>query len=291
MPPSLPPYLQPGSRITINLADSAGTLHATVSRGLPITTSQLVVARLDEKAQHSSISLSVGSEFVLKIFDPRFIKRRFNHDNIPWSYEAEEAATHRHHCSISNWQWRSPPESEDPAVDWEEYYYVRCSNMRFFEVAGYSRLVALQGSGVPVFYGYGSLDLSNTTPPRAIQPPVILIEYIQDAVTLKDVDARLLSRPLIRSLLDTVQRIGELGVCHGDPNYGNILLAPAHQPVRAALIDFDDCIWYDSGITWEDWCVEVASNGEVRETKRKIRKRLEDAGLEVPEECRPEVYT
>lgn len=154
----------------------------------------------------------------------------------------------------------------------------------YCEVTGYSRLAPLQGSSVPSFYGHGSVDLSHTTPRRAI-PPVVLVEYIDNAITLKDVDARLLTRPIITSLVDTVQRLGELLVCHSDPNYRNYLLAPADRPTRAGVIDFADCFWTAPDETEEEWSEQVLSEGEVREMKRKIRDRLEEAG-----ECRREVY-
>lgn len=111
---TLPPYLMPGCKVTVNLANSAGTLRATVTRELPITSYQLVVARLDEKADDARIALAIGSQFVLKIFDPRFIKRRFSLDDIPWSFEAEEAAKCRHNGALSLFHWSQVPESDDP---------------------------------------------------------------------------------------------------------------------------------------------------------------------------------
>lgn len=135
------------------------------------------------------------------------------------------------------------------------------------------------------FYGCGTLDLSISDPGRTLHPPVVLVEYIDNAVTLKDLDARTLDRSVIRSFVDAMHRLGKLGVCHGDLNLGNYLFAPAYKPTRAVLIDFADSVVPDPDTSDDLWEDIVHENGAVRETKKRIGWRFTAAGLPIPEEC------
>lgn len=153
------------------------------------------------------------------------------------------------------------------------------------KVEAYGSLVPLQGSAVPAFYGSGTLDLSISDPGRSLHPPVVLMEYTNNAVTLKDLDTRTLDRSVIRSFVGAMHRLRKLGVCHGDLNLGNYLFAPAHKPARAVLIDFADSVVRDPVTSDDLWEDIVHENGAVRETKKRIGWRFTAAGLPIPEEC------
>ncbi|KAJ7221682.1 hypothetical protein GGX14DRAFT_353219, partial [Mycena pura] len=103
----------------------------------------------------------------------------------------------------------------------------------------------LQGNTIPRCFGSGTRSLASER--RAISPHVLLLEYIQDAKCLEDIDPSVVDRSLGLALMKTARRFGELGVVHTDLNSSNILFAPAARPTRAVVIDFAD-----SGVREED---------------------------------------
>lgn len=284
-----PAYLAIGAELNIELEDSTGILRLTVVHPmLPFTSSQVIVARLSSKDTAAACRLAPGSIMVLKIFDPRFLKRRDpDDDDQPWSHEAELEGFNRHKGELT--RWCQTPHPDVLGIDnWEEFYFLRMCSDHAAEVEAYRRLHPLQGCGVPVFYGSGTLDLSRTASPRAFNPRLVLLEHITDAVDLRDIDPLLLSSPLVESLLGTVQRLGTLGVAHGDPNFTNYLFTPARRPTRAVLIDFADSVSRKPDSTDEEWARLVEEYDVVRETKIKIAMRFTIAGFRVPEACSPE---
>lgn len=283
-PVTLPSYLDPGEKLTIKLENSATSLHATVEHCLPLTTFQVVVATLLSSNTPDSGEVEVGQKFTLKIFDPRFFPRYRYPDSPEWSYAKEMLVESTGRLSKPVYRpdiW-DMPEGGFSDEEWEEFYYYLCAFSHRNEVEAYSRLRPLQGTAVPRFYASGSLDLSLVDPGRAICPPVILIEYIDNAVSLRHLDAHLLTLPLIESLLHIIDTTHELGVCHGDLNIGNILFSPPDKPTRALLVDFADALYREEDDSDEDWQGCVTFNNASGGMRGALRYRLGEAGLPIP---------
>ncbi|KAF9068923.1 hypothetical protein BDP27DRAFT_1363816 [Rhodocollybia butyracea] len=66
---------------------------------------------------------------------------------------------------------------------WEEWFYRLSMECYETERGAYANLSHLQGSVIPKFIGSGHLEL----PERAIDVPLIILEYIPDSVSLRDV--------------------------------------------------------------------------------------------------------
>ncbi|KAG5649660.1 hypothetical protein H0H81_002661 [Sphagnurus paluster] len=107
---------------------------------------------------------------------------------------------------------------------------------------------------------------------RAIVPHVVLLEYLPDAKTLRDVDPAVVGLPLIESLIATARAFGKLGVVPTDFNPGNILFVPGIR-THAVVIDFAD-----SGArrdeSDEEWRETVEENDDVRWMKRALERSL-----------------
>ncbi|KIP03585.1 hypothetical protein PHLGIDRAFT_121429 [Phlebiopsis gigantea 11061_1 CR5-6] len=222
-----PAYLLPGFEVTVSLAHSAGSVPATILLRLPFTWNQVVLCELKSGTKAHPHSLYCGTRFALKISDPRYLPRP-REDAPQWSYATEREAFPLH------------------KENWKEFYFLICKT---YQTSG-SR-------------GHGNLDLSIIDPERAVYPPAILIEYIDNAVTFKEVDVRLLDHALIRSFrVGAIDIMGSLGVGNNDLKPGNFLLAPACKPSRILLID-----WANAEIrghiltTDEQWEEYVETNG------------------------------
>ena len=74
-------------------------------------------------------------------------------------------------------------DGKDKPYLWEEYFYQYYMESSVNEVDAYSHLISFQGTVIPKFYGWGKVLLPPHT--RSIQPPAVLIEYI-DGTTLAD---------------------------------------------------------------------------------------------------------
>jgi hypothetical protein len=137
------------------------------------------------------------------------------------------------------------------------------------ELTAFKRLVSLQGTGIPRCFGAGRLDLTNTDTPRAISPPVLLIEYLDNSNTFEEDHLSLVT--LANSLLDTVKSFGRCGVTHGDMNNGNIVFSL--DPPRASVIDFGG-----SALRWkvsdEEWDDVVATRNDNPTVFMKLMKEL-----------------
>ena len=279
-----PVYLHPGAEIEVLLADSPDSVSATVLRHMPFSIYQVIVCQLTSKTRSQACHLQPGARFILKIFDPRYIPR-FCVDAPQWSYGSEKEAYPRHQGQLTKWCFGPRPQSA--GVDnWEEFYFLKCKTSQMCEVECYRHLAPLQGSAVPFFYGYGKLDLSAIDPTRSVHPPVILIELIENAAQLNEVDARVLDPTLVESFVGAVARMGpELGVTNNDLNPGNYLFSPMHKPDRILLID-----WSHAGIrepqdTEEEWEDNLKNNGALRWTKQVLAEKFLHAGLPVPPSC------
>ena len=124
-----------------------------------------------------------------------------------------------------------------------------------------------------MFFGYGKLTSATMRAdpaPRYINPSVLLIEYIPNALTLNDVDPAMLRPDLIRSLLDTVDNLQKFYVIHADPHAGNYLFTPN----RAVIIDFGTAFFKEAGETEEEWMSGVECQGDSRWARKLVAFKL-----------------
>lgn len=283
-----PYYLLEGADITIHHA-TYGTLYATVVRPFrPRTAMQLVLARLTRAAH--LCPLPVGLLFVVKVHDSRFIPDRSpKTDDIPWSAKSERRGWKMYQRDpLTTTPTTTPdpkcvrPDEVDESHVWESFYLRMMATSFMSERAVYHRLSSLQGTALPICYGDGVIDLSRTTPPRAFNPPVILLEYIPDAVTLRDIDPRLLTEPLMQSMLNIADHINDSGILLTDINPGNFMFAPADRPTRAIALDFADALLRDPNEDDQSWNESLSMEGARRTVKLWMRLRFEKMGLPVP---------
>jgi len=77
----------------------------------------------------------------------------------------------------------------------------------------------------------------------------------------------------MKSLIDTVDTFGPLGVVHDDLNPGNILFVPGDNPTRAVIIDFGSAILREEDPD-EQWTEAVRFNNDPRGLKVALRMKL-----------------
>ncbi|KAJ6472769.1 hypothetical protein C8R47DRAFT_1295639, partial [Mycena vitilis] len=148
------------------------------------------------------------------------------------------------------------PEEGD-LVGWEEYYYQICEYTFRDESSAYDRIAPLQGTAIPRCFASGTRSL--VAEQRIISPRVLLLEYIPDVISLRDIDPSAIPAAskleLGNSLIKTAHQFAEFGVVHTDVNVGNILFTPVACPTRAAIIDFGEAFVRrdeDNGDDWEE---------------------------------------
>jgi hypothetical protein len=263
---NFPSYYQKGSLLSVRTITSGSVADMSFkvdSAFTPSTMSQVLVVEPD----------SGGSTIVLKVSDPRFISHRFQSKH-PWDPAAEvEAAQRRLHNTPFDFEFPRWPVRED-RVGWEEWYFRQAKFSFSNEVATYSRLRVLQGGGVPKCFGWGTLDFSG----RPISPDVLFLEYLNDAHSLRDVETKLITEPIVRALKETVSAFGRLGVVHCDLNYGNIVfLVGCGGIYRAVIIDFGSSCVRDDELD-EEWDTIVEEQSDVVY----LEKRLASAFKERP---------
>ena len=132
------------------------------------------------------------------------------------------------------------------------------------EVHAYTRLESLQDVAIPRLYGLGTLDLSATRTKRAVAPPVLLLQHLDDVRSLEELDSPLISQALLDSALESVQRFTMLGVVHNDLNGSEILGFPARRPMHAFIIDFAHAIIRQDEDDDEEWAEKVLEAGDFR---------------------------
>jgi hypothetical protein len=200
LPDSSPHYLA-GSQLCLQLA--TGIISVTVVNAYtPFAISQLLLILLNDLP------------IIAKVHDTRFLSHRSGTKNMPphpWSYEFEVEAIRQTNPN-PNLEFAPHPASRVGEVS------SSANGTRFRnEVESCQRLRCLEGQGLPLFLGSGSFLLEG----RSFSPHVVLLEYIQDAVTLKDIAVR--PKPsIISSLAKTVSAFGVLGVTHNDLTLDNI---------------------------------------------------------------------
>jgi hypothetical protein len=201
---------------------------------------------------------------IIKVYDPRY----FNHRQSskyrpahPWSYQIE-AEVIRQTTPDPNFDFSLYPQHND-FVGWEIWYYQQVEYTFRSEVESYMRLAPLQGREIPCCYGSGHLVLEN----RAFFPHILLLQYIPDAVNLRDIVVKP-DQSIILSLVETVCAFGALGVTHNDLNPGNILFSPPNSPTHAVIIDFGHAYYREDGDSDQEWNDIVKENGDVGAFKR-----------------------
>lgn len=291
-----PYYLSEGANLTIRHS-TYGTIYATVVRPfLPRTSLQLVLARLTRAVR--PCPLSEGLLFVLKVYDNRFTGSRSpRQDDIPWSVASEQRGWAQYQrnpmkrtpTTTLDPDWERPTHGDDdegipadPDGVWECFYFRAMDTCFLAERASYIQLSSLQGTEIPVFYGDGVLDISGTTPPRVRNPPVILLEYIPNAVTLRDVNPRVLTESLMRSMLNVVDHINGLNVLLTDINPGNFMYAPADRPTRAIAVDFADARLRSPDEPDESWAEMVSLESAPSGIRLWLRMQFQKTGLPTP---------
>ncbi|KAG5638935.1 hypothetical protein H0H81_008435 [Sphagnurus paluster] len=122
---------------------------------------------------------------------------------------------------------------------------------------------------IPRCFATGRLLLDE----RTISPRAILIEYLPDAKTLRDVEPSVVDLALAQSLVQTARAFADLGVVHTDLNLGNILFVPGTRPTRAIIIDFAE-----SGVREdeddEEWLRIVTFNYDAVWLKKQLSRTL-----------------
>ncbi|EKM53671.1 uncharacterized protein PHACADRAFT_176081 [Phanerochaete carnosa HHB-10118-sp] len=205
--------------------------------------------------QHKVDSLGEAqTPYIVKIFDPRFMR---NARRCPWRHIAEAKAARIHGGQL---QFDPRERPDGPDVDYEESpqkcelaHFRVAAWMHHNECLAYKHLARLQGSTVPIFYGSGTLDLSGTKPPRAVNPFVIFLEYIHDAIPLATIDPLRLTEPLMRSFINSGDCLSSEGVIDAGASWADILLVPAHNPTRVVVIDFANSWTRDAAADGGDW--------------------------------------
>lgn len=241
-------YYRPGSRLMIELSGHNSCVTVNVLRPIiPFTMSQVLLVEIDFDGIQN---LPLAACAILKIYDPRFICPRTAtgpRPAGPWSLSAETSAAQQFKRDPK--YTFSPFPGRDDLVGWEIFYLHWMENSFWPEKTVYDRLVSLQGSGIPRCYASGTILLSD----RAISPHILLLEYIPDAFSIRDIEvdreqtkditqglSTRVAPYLARSMLDTVASFARLGVTQNDSHARNFLFSPRDQPTRAVVIDFGE---------------------------------------------------
>ncbi|KAI0329997.1 hypothetical protein GY45DRAFT_792351 [Cubamyces sp. BRFM 1775] len=275
------PMFSPGARIILTTADDGRTLTFTIDRPFaPFTKSLVLLARCPELTPDA---------VVIKIYDPRFLDDRVSvvpsQPSRPWTPAAEKAAAALPKDEFDEaLLWEDEPEDTDVAGKaaraalWEEHYRRLSFECFEAETSAYDRLRALQGGAIPRLLFAGVWQ-----PPdeRAIRPPAIVLEYIPDAVSLRDVSADVLQPGVCAALVRAVDSFQAHGVFHGDIHQENVLFTPRARPARAVVIDFGCAGVRAEGEDEESWQFNVtfANDGG------RVRRLLKEKGVVLPEDA------
>jgi serine/threonine protein kinase len=287
-PDHIPIEYQPGSTLRFKIDQDIVTA-TIVYVFTPFTYSQVAVVRTNHAHTIGQIHLPEDFLLVAKIHDVRFIKERNGIFNKrfetqveiphPWSYELEASAAQNRldfTYSDSDEYPERPDYDEEDQLLWENWIF-HLTEVKFRdEVESYRLCKSLQGHGIPLFYGSGTLDQSSFSTQRAVSTQVIFLEYIQDAKSLHDADPVSITPAIVTSLIATVKSFEPLGVIHGDLNNGNILISS--NPPRGAIIDFG-VGGVRRSTSDERWREVIFSQDDVGQIVRLIRSKLKGYDL------------
>ncbi|KAI0699417.1 hypothetical protein BC835DRAFT_567624 [Cytidiella melzeri] len=267
-----------GNRISLTTKERVLTF--TISKLFtPITKSVVLLARCAE----------LGADpVVIKIYDPRFLDERFStvpsQPSRPWTLAAERAAAELPPDAFDESQlWEDEPEQDDVggqakrAALWEEQFRRLSFGCFEVELGAYEHLRALQGCEIPRLYLSGVLLPSDE---RAILPPAIVIEYIPDAISLRDVSGDVVDARIAAGLVRAVDSFPAHGVYHGDVNHNNVLFKRS-TPMRAVVIDFGCAGVREEAEDDETWQFNVDFAGD----GVKLRRLLKDKGIDIVDDA------
>jgi hypothetical protein len=240
------------------------------------TRNQVLVVRPQTIPPGLSPPLSLDSWYILKAYDPRYdIYRECRESrpdgvlvqtNHPWSLEAElKAVAFRHSVGLQIWEYNPLLDySDDLELDVSrELIYYRLAKWAWeSEVDAYQVLnkTSLAGVNVPRFYGAGELVLEEEK--RGIVPRALVVEYIEDAVSLHDLqcggDLDFLKAWHVKAFEDVFRRINKVGVTHERVNPYNLLI----MPKRVVVVDFGGASVRPQGCTNKQWARRVDGEGD-----------------------------
>ncbi|KAJ6463205.1 hypothetical protein C8R47DRAFT_1157444 [Mycena vitilis] len=262
----LHPYYQPGAQISLNLRSCADdkterNVQATVVKALtPFTMSQVLLVKLTSPIP--DILPDPEANFILKVYDPRFLQHRNGTKASaphPWTLAAETTAARRRAFSADNFLPTWWPDESDTA-GWEEFYYSNLQHIFKNELAAYTRLLSLQGQSIPFCHAQGTLVLPSPAK-RMVVPRVLLLSYVRGP-SLRAVNPSRVPPSVARALVDTVRAFGTLGVIHDDLRPDNIVLSPSDDsPSRAFVLDFGNA-QVRTDQSEEEWDLALTENDE-----------------------------
>ncbi|KAJ8079129.1 hypothetical protein PM082_013417 [Marasmius tenuissimus] len=123
-------------------------------------------------------------------------------------------------------------------VAYEDWVYHRCEYDFRRECYAYDLLSSFQGTMLPMFYGYGTIQ----PPGRLVTPHYILLEYLPDPVKLSSIGSQVRVEPsLCRQFAEGVRHLAPHGVIHS-LNPADILIPSVDTPTRIVLIDFTQSV-------------------------------------------------
>src|SRR5882762_11792949 len=137
-------YYLPGSCLSVKVINSDRSVsHLSFKAFIPFTMSQVFIV------QSHPGSYFVPC-FVLKVYDPQFFSHHHNRKiKRPWSYNAEAGAAMIRAQPNTHFDFLFPIElpDDDDLVGWEEWYCRHSDEPAASKIAGYTKLVLLQGRG------------------------------------------------------------------------------------------------------------------------------------------------
>lgn len=271
---AIPLKYQPGSLLTVKFSESHTVTFIPEKVLIPFSTSQVLVVRPQTIPPGLSPPLFFDSWYILKIYDPRYFYRerrycrldgRLLREARPWSLEAELKAVAYRHSLRKMWEDNFLFDFSDdlePEVVWELIYYRMAKWGWEREVDAYQVLnkTSLAGVDVPRFYGAGDLVLEEKR--RGIVPRALVVEYIEDAVSLHDLqrggDLGFLKAWHVKAFKDVFERINKVGVTHERVNSHNLLILPK----RVVVVDFGGASVRPQGCTNKQWARRIDGEGD-----------------------------
>lgn len=257
-----PSALSPGSELKV-CSPYGRTFTSTVVKCFPSTRGLVVLT------EHKH-----GSQFVVKLFDPRYLsirsESRYNGGKPRRWRPAREAAAVDCEKRV-RWgngayfpQELSEPEPDDEdigavvyrAMRWEKHFQQTMQYLYDTELEAYRRLRGIQGQAIPKLYGYGHYQPSESER-RYFKIPALVLEYVGD-VTVKKAKPEMFDSAVVLQVQNALEYMHKAGVLHKNLNEGHIILT--HK--RAVLIDFGLAVLRKPEQTWDEWDTNVNKNKE-----------------------------
>ncbi|EIM87876.1 uncharacterized protein STEHIDRAFT_155239 [Stereum hirsutum FP-91666 SS1] len=303
------PYAS-GSRLLVQFTPegehTSYPLYFSVTKAFtPFTSCQVLLVETDMYPR-------LPRRLVLKLVDPRFTEPGSEPDlgrTTPWTPATHQSfitgLTHVRNGEWPNyWSYLGPitgdvtrpiPEdlhdSENGGWYREMEQWANILATYDKEVSAYRALSSLQGTRIPRLYGtcqYAPTDTSLYMDPIMATVNGLALEYI-DGVAMdklevgKSITLDAAERVSL-AIIDTVRRVRNLRVIHGDIARRNILVRQ-DDPDHPVLIDFGSAGLKPSDRSDEDWVHAVSGFGDIRS----VRYVLEEYDWHIPSPRRGEV--